>query len=271
MQEEKYYTCRYDRPFKEIMLNENNKDILKSLLEFILKVKINNIEINHTERNTGNLKVKRKTYDVLLKTDQGKIEIELNNTLKEYVRPRNMAYISDIYAHHTLMGETYNEDTLIVQINLTYGINKGDFKGIGKREYYIQDENRNKYVKNFKIYEYNMDYYNEIWYNKKEEEIEENKIIVMLDLEKESLKELSKKDKVVNKYMEELNKLNSSPDFREYMSHEEDERKIKNSLKEEGISQAKKEIAIQMLNDNMDINIISKYTGLSIEKINELK
>ena len=43
MKEEKFYTCRYDRPFKEIMLNEENKDILKWFLETTLKVKIDEI------------------------------------------------------------------------------------------------------------------------------------------------------------------------------------------------------------------------------------
>ena len=37
IENKKYYTCKYDRPFKEIMLKESNKDILKKLLEHILK------------------------------------------------------------------------------------------------------------------------------------------------------------------------------------------------------------------------------------------
>ncbi|MBP3460972.1 MAG: hypothetical protein J6K21_00985 [Bacilli bacterium] len=56
---EKYYTCRYDRPFKEIMLKESNKDILKKLLEHILKEEIKEITILPTERNNGNLKIKK--------------------------------------------------------------------------------------------------------------------------------------------------------------------------------------------------------------------
>ena len=51
---EKYYTCRYDRPFKEIMLKESNKDILKKLLEHILKEEIKEITILPTERNKRN-------------------------------------------------------------------------------------------------------------------------------------------------------------------------------------------------------------------------
>ena len=36
----KFYSCRYDRTFKEVFLNPNNSDLLKALLEFILKIKI---------------------------------------------------------------------------------------------------------------------------------------------------------------------------------------------------------------------------------------
>ena len=42
----KFYTCRNDRAFKEVFLNPNNSDLLKAILEFILKIKIDKLEIN---------------------------------------------------------------------------------------------------------------------------------------------------------------------------------------------------------------------------------
>lgn len=36
---QKFYSCRYDRTFKEVFLNPKNEDLLKVLLEDILKVK----------------------------------------------------------------------------------------------------------------------------------------------------------------------------------------------------------------------------------------
>ena len=91
--DKKFYTGKNDRAFKELMLKEGNIDILKWFLESILKVKINKIDVQMQERNTGNLKVRRKTVDALLTTDQGKIQIEVNANNKDYIRPRNMAYI----------------------------------------------------------------------------------------------------------------------------------------------------------------------------------
>ena len=43
-----FYTWKNDRAFKEVFLNPNNSDLLKVLLEFILKIKIDNLEIKKT-------------------------------------------------------------------------------------------------------------------------------------------------------------------------------------------------------------------------------
>ena len=56
MQEKKkFYTCKYDRAFKEVFMKEDNKDILTNLLEEILEVKISNIEFLNVERNSDNI------------------------------------------------------------------------------------------------------------------------------------------------------------------------------------------------------------------------
>ena len=133
------------------------------MLENILKLEIKEIEINNQERNTGNIKIRRKHLDALLTTNEGKIEIEVNTSNEKYVHPRNMAYISDIYASHTLVGEEYNEDTKIIQINLSYKIK--DEKGY--RIYKVRDKEGKEYVKNLIIYELNMQYYMDLCYKKK--------------------------------------------------------------------------------------------------------
>ena len=154
MKEKKFYTCKYDRPFKEIFLKEQNKDILKALLEQVLELKINKIDIKNIERNTGNIKIRRKYLDALLYTDQGKIGIEINSENKDYVKPRNMAFLCDMYASHTLVGATYTEETKIIQINFSYGLRDNK----GTRIYKIQDKENKEFVKNLFVYEINMEY-----------------------------------------------------------------------------------------------------------------
>ena len=276
---EKFYTCKYDRAFKEVFGKEENKDILKKLLEEILQVEIERIEYLNLERNVDNVKVKRKHLDLYLETNIGKIQVEVNTTNSKYVKPRNMSYLCDIYSHHTLVGQEYDQDTLIIQININYG--QQDEKYI--REYRLRDESGKEYIRNFIIYEINMEKYMKLWYNKNEKELEKSKYIVMLNLEKEELEKLSKKDKVVIKYMKEIERVNENPKFREYMSAEEDNKKIENSLKrewmEEGLKEGIKEgsykrnieIAKSLLKNKVDIEIITSSTGLSIEELEKLK
>jgi len=289
--EEKFYNCMYDRAFKEVMLNEKNKKILKCVLETALKVKINDITIINQELNNNNIHIKRKYVDAYLKTEEGIIEIEINAYPENYVHPRNMAYISNIYASNILKGEAYTEVSKIVQINFTYNL-KNNEKTF--RIYKVQDDEGNTFVNNLVIYEFNMDAYLKLWYNNNKKGIEDNKYIIMMGLNHEELKRLSSKDEIVGEYMEELEKVNKNPEFIEFMSFEEDQRKIRNSQMneatskglaqglEEGLKQgieqgtilgkkeAQKQMALKMLNRGLSIDEIIDFTELTKEEIDSL-
>ena len=286
----KFYTCRNDRAFKEVFLNPNNSDLLKALLEFILKIKIEKLEIKKTELLSGNVNIKDKRVDAIVHTGNKKIEIEINSQNKDYLHTRSTAYICNIYQSNASVGDTYNEDTDIIQVNLTWGLGRNNDE---MKIYKIMNEKGELYVKNFIIYEINMDYYDKIWYSKNEDEIKKNQYMIMLDLNKKELKSMPK-DKIVDKYITNVTIVNDDPEFQKYMSEEEDKKKIQNSLlseaKEEGISQGieqgytsgindgiskgenKKsiEIAKNLLSMNMPLEDISKATALSIEEINEI-
>ena len=278
-----FYTCRNDRAFKEVFLNPDNSDLLKALLEFILKIKIDKLEIKKTELLSGNVNIKDKRVDAIVHTGNKKIEIEINSQNKDYLHTRSTAYICNIYQSNASVGDTYNEDTDIIQVNLTWGLGRNNDE---MKIYKIMNEKGELYVKNFIIYEINMDYYDKIWYSKNEEEIKKNQYMIMLDLDKKELKNMPK-DKIVDKYITNVTIVNDDPEFQKYMSEEEDKKKIQNSLlseaKEEGISQGIsqgytsgindgiKQTAKNLLLMNMPIEDISKATGLSIEEINKLK
>ena len=278
-----FYTCRNDRAFKEVFLKPNNSDLLKALLEFILKIKIDKLEIKKTELLSGNVNIKDKRVDAIVHTGNKKIEIEINSQNKDYLHTRSTAYICNIYQSNASVGDTYNEDTDIIQVNLTWGLGRNNEE---MKIFKIMNEKGELYVKNFIIYEINMDYYDKIWYSKNEEEIKKNQYMIMLDLDKKELKNMPK-DKIVDKYITNVTIVNDDPEFQKYMSEEEDKKKIQNSLlseaKEEGISQGIeqgytsgindgiKQTAKNMLNKNMPLEDISDITGLSIEEINELR
>ena len=270
-----FYTCKNDWAFKEVFLNPNNSDLLKALLEFILKIEIDKLEIKKTELLSGNVNIKDKRVDAIVHTGNKKIEIEINSQNKDYLHTRSTAYICNIYQSNASAGETYNENTDIIQVNLTWGLGRNNDE---MKIYKIMNEKGELYVKNFIIYEINMDYYDKIWYSKNKEEIKKNQYMIMLDLDKKELENMPK-DKIVDKYITNVTIVNDDPEFQKYMSEEEDKKKIQNSLlfeaKEEGISkgisQEKVSIVKNMLKKNMSIEDISDVTGLTIDEINNLK
>lgn len=286
---DKFYSAKYDRAFKEVFLKEKNKGMLKELLEKILNTKIYKLELKPNEQLSSNIHISEKRLDALLDTDIGKINIEINSENKSYVHPRNMSYICNEYSSHTLVGQKYDEETMIMQINLTYGMNKNE-KVL--REYKIRDLDNKEFVSNLKIIEINMEYYLNLWYDfiKKgtnESLVEENQLLIMLGLNEEDLVKLSKSYKKVNEFMKEIYIVNESPEFKNYMTEEEDREKIHNSELyearkegiehgiEQGIEQGRKEsikeIAINMINNNMTPDDISRITGLSIDEIKKIK
>ena len=274
-----FYTCKNDRAFKEVFLNPNNSDLLKALLEFILKIKIDKLEIKKTELLSGNVNIKDKRVDAIVHTGNKKIEIEINSQNKDYLHTRSTAYICNIYQSNASVGDTYNEDTDIIQVNLTWGLGRNNDE---MKIYKIMNEKGELYVKNFIIYEINMDYYDKIWYSKNEDEIKKNQYMIMLDLDKKELENMPKDD-IVDKYITNVTIVNDNPEFQKYMSEEEDKKKIQNSLLSEarengindgiskGVSQEKVNIAKNLLSMNMPLEGISKATGLSVEEINKLK
>ena len=263
-------------------MKEDNKDILIALIESILDIEIKELTYLNLEKNNGNLYVKRKHFDLHIKTETEKIEIEVNNHLNDYTRNRNASYIFDTYTYEVLRGEDYLGKTRVIQINLTYGL-LSDTKYKDKerlRIYTLQDNLLKKYVENFYIYEINMDYLMKLWYSKNEKEIEidKYKYLIMLDLDSDGLNNLSKKDRVVSKYMKEVERINENPEFHEFMSAEEDNRKIENSLRKEGfnegiekgIEQGAKEKSIEtarlMKEEGIDSFFIKEITGIDVNK-----
>ena len=74
--------------------------------------------------------------------------------------------------------------------------------------------------------------------------------------------------------MEEVERINQDPKFREYMTKEEDDRKIRNTelreAREQGEKNRNQEIAKKML-AKYSVQDIAEITGLSEEEIEELQ
>lgn len=270
MTKNKFYTAKYDRVFKTVLCDEDDKELLQEFLSRLLKRKVEIIEFLRNELPISTTEEKVKTVDVLVKVDGEYTHIELNGTSPKYLHIRNYIYFSTLYTKKVQRGEEYDLTTKFIHIDLTYGMDSD--KDVIK--YYVQSNDNEKYLENIEIIEYNMDKIMKYWYNKNIQKVNQYKHLIMLDLETNGLKELSKGDDFVEKFEDKITKLNETETFQSAMTYEQDQKLILNTEKRisynEGMEERSIEIAKSMLKDKVDIEIISKYTGLSKEEINNL-
>ena len=253
------FTAMYDAVFKKIM--SENKDILAKVLETILGSEIKDFKILNNELNKSKINEKGRKVDLLIETEEEYIDIEVNSIYNFHILNG-----CQIYCASVKKGEKYTSYKKTKVINLIW--NKKNKKDIVNG--YVKDDD-NEIMSDMLLYcEVYIDNFKEKYYNKDVTFIEENKYIIMLGLDSEELTELSKGDEIVSKYKKELEKMESiyleplmseEHDYEMTLKAEREEGKI------EGLEQGKlnkqKEIAKQMLKDDADISLISKYTGLT--------
>lgn len=270
---DKFFTAKNDNVFKAIFCNENNTFLLKTLIERCLKIKIEIIEIHAPEKIKENIYVKGQILDVLVKVDNRLINIEVNSGFYDGVHRRNFGYAGSKYSEEVKIGENYLDMNEVIQINFTWGLPR-KYSILG--EYLLVDKKTGiKFVDNFSIFEYNMDKIRELWYSGDKE----YEFLAILDFNKEELKKIGKGDEYMSEFKKKIESLNDNREYKEFLTAEEDMKKTNNTFKEigrrEGFEDGKVlekiEIAKKLFKENIDEQIISKVTGLSMEKIRDLK
>ncbi|MGM9878655.1 MAG: PD-(D/E)XK nuclease family transposase, partial [Bacilli bacterium] len=176
-----FYTARYDAGFKNALGCESQKELLKYFLEKTLNLKIKELIIDLQELEKPNIKIKTKTLDVLVKTEEETINIEINNGYHDYLPIRNYAYISSVFSSSVFKGESYLDTKMHIQLNITWGL------GLNKPIYncytMYDKDNDSCYCDKLKIIEINMDKIMNMWYHGDKEKALEYKYFLMLDLE----------------------------------------------------------------------------------------
>ncbi len=106
----------------------------------------------------------------------------------------------------------------------------------------------------------------------------------MLSLNLNELEELYEitKDERIRDFMKELEGVNTLPEFRQFITEEQDIQFIMNTEREEGMAEGEKidekrgvlkskfEIARNMLREKFSIETISRITGLAINQIKNI-
>lgn len=104
--QETFYTGKHDRLFKTLVVEQEGNRLLKKILESILHVKIEELEILRNEFPIEEIRERVKTVDLLVKTKEKYIHVELNTSTG--YRFRNFILFSNIISVKTKRGESYN-------------------------------------------------------------------------------------------------------------------------------------------------------------------
>ena len=272
----KLYTLENDYLFKKIFSKE---EYLKQLLFSFFDIKAKKIEYLNTYLIKTHKEGKVGIVDMLLNVDSEIVILELQNIDRHNFEDRLLFYSSNIITNHCLEeGEDYeNLKSIKVYAIINYPLFNSKIKNSVRLK-----------VKN-KIFTKKLEY--EIFdLTKVNKNNKANKYYELVNLfNTENINELDKTitSDICKKILEEIKRYNL--DSKEYKKMEDIERLMMNETehydtaykvgKREGISQGisqgviqnKKEIAKNMLTENVDVSLISKYTNLSVKEIESLR
>ena len=285
-----------DYVFKLIFGDEKDKDILISFLNALFKEynflpHIEDIEIKNSETNKKYDIEKQGRLDIKARIkDNTYIDIEMQTKDYADIMDRSVYYCSKLISEHTVKGASYKYPRVIaiwiikdqlVQDNPHYHRSNPievdqhfTIPGVIDKEY-VKTTNKVTiiyiYLSKFREGLYNEDIDNWLKF------IDNQDNYSMYD---DSLKKASSKLLYLKKDKETISVLDSQED------KERDnaakiacaiDEGIKQGLKQgeikglkQGLKQGKEEMARNMLKDNVDINTISKYSGLTIKEIKSL-
>ena len=259
-----------DTTAKALIKDENYRWFYEEVIKYKTGIDLKEYKLIDTELNTGN---KVKDYRTALIFEKGKnlVNLEFNKFVYKYTLTKNRYYALRLAGYGYLSGEDYGE-RYVIQINLNNKIVNEGRKEDSIINYKLQDEKYKKELKNIKIIEIYLLNYKGIVYN------ETNKYDTYLSmLTATSFKEL---EKIVGdleegrKIMEKLKELGLDDKYGALYDAKIVHKKEINSARNEGYSdgkkEGKKETARNLLKDNMSINAVAKYTGLSRKEIERL-
>ena len=272
----KYFTAKSDLIFQQALCLEKDKDILSWFIGKCFNQKVTDLKIETPVLPIGKVVEKSKTVDLLVTFDKRKVNLEVNSCHYKYLNDRNFSYISDVYSSLFKRGQGLRNRNEVIQLNFTWGLPK-KFENIDYFEYEVYDKKHKvKYIDNLKIIVYNMDYYRKKYYNK-EGTLKKDapKHLLMLDANSKKLKELCKGDKIMEKFRDNVEKLNDDQTVIDFLTKEEEDEIKKNSYyaegKETGKLEEKLDLAKKMIQNSINLETISKITGLTKKELESLK
>ena len=269
--EDNFYGIYLDSFFKKIFANPTDTRLLKELISIILNKEIKSVTIMSPEIVGDKINVKRSYLDLLVELyDKTKINIEINTNPQNYTTNRNLFYLFKVMGRDLTSKEKYTDFHKHIQINLNLNINQ---KKSVMKYYLINIETKEKLTELLEIINIDMEKLNDICYNKgvKGQDLF-TKVMGLIGAKDKEHYEIFRKEKgIVKEIMDKANDYVSDKDLVKVLDYEKmrDNREI--AAEQLGFNRGVEAIAKNMIKENIDLNVISKITGLTLEQIEKLK
>ena len=272
--------------FARYLLGKNgNEDLLENLVNATLSdfnfEEVKDLEIIDPFNLSENIDLKESIIDVKAKTKDNKtviIEFQLCGN-KNFV-DRIFYYISKNIVNELYEGEDYQEVQKIISINLLdFNLDFGD-EGKPHRCFKLIDtENQNISLDYIQMHLIEVQRFIDILENSTIEELKNNKLLTWMkfftsnNLENIE-KELKEANPIMTKAIEEYKRFTSDDKLmRAYAARDAflvGQKMMLNREREEGREEEKYYIAKNMKKENIDIEVIKRVTGLTIEEVEKL-
>ena len=262
--------------------NENRLKYSAKFLSYFIdldyEVILKNIYLAKNELDKEKESSKGERCDYVAVIDNTSLNIEVNNNSSLEILERNIEYAYRLYSKKIKRGEREYDYTQVIQFNLNNFSFKGNDKIIDiygvKNDSDLTLSDKIIFVQ---IYVPNL---RKKWYNEGIESLNEAEkyILALVEMDIEKLKSLGGEE-LMEEYVKEAEEVSFEEGVGESYDKEwalkdqayrDGEEAGEKKGREEGILTEKQTIAKSMLEKNMDIDLISELTGLSIKEIKTL-
>ena len=267
-----------DIMFKEIFSDE---EILKDFLEALLNEKIENIDIRQDFNIRGSINEKIGILDIRAEINGNKIvQIEMQRKNKYNMEQRTIYYGGKVVSKLLKKGDDYNQLKPIILVNIL------NYNLIKLPEYYTKTKTVAEKYNEYELIKGVKYCFIELTKFRKTKPNLDNKLdqwLIFIDNKnKEVLKMVTEKNKIIakaeekRKYLtgeaerERLQELREKAEFDEATAYAAGKAKGEKRGEKRGIRITLIKTARNMLKDNLDINMIIKYTGLSKKELERI-
>lgn len=284
----------------EILTDHNLKEYVSYIVSKIMNMAydyvLKEMTVISPRHRISNKRSKRMISDIVLRIGNNIINIEGNKKYYKGLLERNHIYYSKLISNSLSINDSYKNTLAVTQINFNnFAVNKSR---LVINEYLVMEKrNLDIELELFKKFHMNLDRIKKKCYNNnKKLTIFERYLAIMIIEEKSMLKKIAKGNRVLERVVERIMEINENYDewVRVYDVVEENNRMwrtIVANKEEEVIEREKKkaekkvqrvenklhkaenntiQIVKNLLKQNLDINLISEVTGMSVNKIKSL-